>query len=81
MSEKILEIIKSYSSIIDLDEEKEVVHLVADIHDLMRETDLFKIRNSVNKFVRLKSNELTTKQSIKLLEIENDLSKIISGAI
>ena len=81
MSEKILEIIKSYSSIIELDEQKEVMYLIHDLNELFKEVDLFKIRNNVNQFVKKKGGDLTTRQAVKLLEIESDLLKIISGAI
>ena len=81
MSEKILEIIKSYSSIIELDEQKEVIYLIHDLNELFKEVDLFKIRNNVNQFVKKNGSDLTTRQAVKLLEIESDLLKIISGAI
>ena len=81
MSEKILEIIKSYSSIIELDEQKEVIYLIHDLNELFKEVDLFKIRNNVNQFVKKNGSDLTTRQAVKLLEIESDLVKIISGAI
>lgn len=37
-NQKIKRIIESYSSIIDLDETNEVMHLIADLDELMRET-------------------------------------------
>ncbi len=81
MIKKILEIIKSYSSIIDLEEKEEAMNLVHDLNELFKEVDLFKIRNSVNQFVKENGRDLTTRQAVKLLQIESDLCKIISGAI
>ena len=81
MIKKILEIIKSYSSIIDLEEKEEAMNLVHDLNELFKEVDLFKIRNSVNQFVKENGRDLTTRQAVKLLQIESDLCKIISGEI
>ena len=81
MIKKILEIIKSYSSIIDLEEKEEAMNLVHDLNELFKEVDLFKIRNSVNQIVKENGRDLTTRQAVKLLQIESDLCKIISGEI